>query len=299
MAYFIPLRYRRIQKILICLLVGTFLLPCLSRLSRPIKNPALEITCLSVGHGQAIVLSTPDDENILFDAGSITHQDIARKTIAPYLQHRSIFDLDAIYISRGDLDHLNAIPDLAAAFPIGHVYGNSALLENMKNPSLEKQFKERLEQVDCQLEPIQNLEYNEVTIQSLWPIELIGSDKGVSENDRSEVLLITYADRKILLCGDIEHYGQGKFLAHYPSLRIDVMVLPHHGSTTNLDTRFIEQLSPRIVIASCSSKNTPNAWQPSGNFQMQPFYTAIDGAVTIKIKADGTLSTIGFLNSNE
>ena len=298
-AYFIPRRYRRTQTTLICLLVGTFLLPCLSHLSKPIKSPALQLTCLSIGHGQAIVLSTPTDKDILFDAGSITNQDIARKTILPFLQHHSIFDLDAIYISHGDLDHLNAIPDVAAAVPIGHIYGNTALLDNAEHPSLEKQFKERLEKFGYQVEQIQDRKYDDVIVQSLWPTESVVSDSGISENDRSEVLLITYAGRKILLCGDIEYYGQDKFLEHYPSLRIDVMVLPHHGSTTNLDTRFIEQLSPAIVIASCSGKNAPNAWHTPSNARIKAFYTAVNGAVTIKIKADGALSTDGFLNSNK
>jgi len=297
MAYLIPHRYRRTQKILIYLLVGTFLLPCLPRISKPIKSPALQLSCLCVGHGEAIVLSTPDGENILFDAGSITNQDIARKTILPFLQHHSIFDLDAVYISHGDMDHLNAIPDIAAAVPIGHIYGNTALLDNTEHPSLEKQLKERLEQLSHRLEPIQNRKYNNVRVQSLWPLDSVASDEGVSENDRSEVFLIKYANRNILLCGDIEQYAQNKFLEHYPDLKIDVMVLPHHGSTTNLDTRFIEQLSPTIVIASCSSRNSPNAYHPSSDCQIQAFYTATNGAVTVKIKADGTISATGYLNS--
>ena len=299
MAYFIPFRYRRTRKILLYLLVVTFLLPCLSRLSKPIKTPALQLCCLSVGHGQSIVLSTLDSKNILFDAGSITNQDIAKKTILPFLQHHSIFSLDAVYISHGDLDHLNAIPDVAAAVPVGAVYGNAALLDNMERPSLEKQFKERLEQLDYRIDPIQNREYDDVAIKTLWPLDSVASDEGVSENDRSEVFLIEYAKRNILLCGDIERYAQNKFLEYYPDLKIDVMILPHHGSTTNLDARFIEQLSPAIVIASCSGRNAPNAWCPLNHSQIRAFYTAIDGAVTVKIKADGALSAVGFLNPNE
>ncbi|MBL7214241.1 MAG: DNA internalization-related competence protein ComEC/Rec2 [Phycisphaerae bacterium] len=296
-AFLIPFRYRRTRKIFLLLLVTCFLFPWLSRISSLKNNNTLEMTCLCVGHGQAIVLSTPDGENILFDAGSITHQDIARKTVLPFLQHRRIFTLDTIAISHGDLDHLNAIPDIAAMVKTHHIYGNCALLENTQQPSLEKNFREQLEELGHELNPIQNQSYDDVYIRSLWPLKEFSNN--LSENNRSQVFLIEYANRKILLCGDIEDDAQTKFLAHYPSLKIDVMVLPHHGSTTNLDTRFVEQLSPAIVIASCSRKNLSNAYKPHEGSDAQCFYTPIDGAVTVKIKADGTLRATGFLNSNK
>jgi hypothetical protein len=39
-----------------------------------------------------------------------------------------------------------------------------------------------------------------------------------------------------------------------------------------------------------------NTYQPAAGSGMQIFHTAKDGAVSIKIKADGTLSAAGYLS---
>lgn len=288
----------RLRKTCMLLLILCFLQPTLGRILHFGARP-LEMTCLSVGHGQAIVVMTPNRKHLVFDAGSITHQNLARKTICPYLQHRSIFDLDAVCLSHGDLDHINAVPGLAASIPVERVCANHRLIENARQPSLEKRFSEVLSQRSLSLEPMVDFAGQDCTIQSLWPNPEMTGNQGLSENDASQVFLIEYAGRTILLCGDIEVTAQGKLLETYPDLEVDVMVLPHHGSTTNLDRRFIEQLSPSVVIASCSRRNAARAYHPPDNSDTQAFYTAIDGAVTVKIKADGTLGADGFLTSNK
>jgi competence protein ComEC len=111
-------------------------------------------------------------------------------------------------------------------------------------------------------------------------------------------MLLEYASRKILLCGDIEAHAQNLFCQAYPALNVDVLLLPHHGSTTNLDPQFIERLSPEIIIASCARRNLSNAYRPPADSDAQCFYTPTDGAVTVKIKADGAISAAGFLNSD-
>ena len=288
-------RWRR--RVLVCLIAG-FLGPGLFRIAGGFRQDRLTMTCLSVGHGQAIVVSAPGRRHWLFDAGSITHQHLAQKTIEPFLQHHRIFKLDGVWISHGDLDHLNGVPHVAASVPIGHLYANAALIENSGRPSLEKQFGEALAELSLNMEPITPMADGEVTVRSLWPDVEAAADLTMAENDRSEVLLIEYAGRKILLCGDIEASAQQKMRMLYPSLSADVIILPHHGSTTQLETGFVEGFSPSVVIASCGRRNAERAWQPKGHSPIQAFYTALDGAVTVIIKADGTLGPAGLLKSN-
>jgi competence protein ComEC len=294
----LPHRYRLARKAVLGLIVICFLFPGISR-HIDIKNRnTLEMTCLSVGHGQCIVLSGPDNEHILFDAGSITNKNIAHKTIFPYLQHQSIFSLDTMYLSHGDLDHINAVSDLAAYVNVKNIYANHVLLKTAKVPSVEKELCDELVLAGHELTNIRNYTGSKgLTIQSLWPNADILNDPAVSENDKSEVLLIRYADRQILLCGDIEHTAQQQLMELYPDLKVDVLVLPHHGSMNNLASCFVEHFSPSVVIASGSQRNAANTYRPGDNSGIQTFHTAKDGAVTIKIKADGTLRADGYLNS--
>jgi competence protein ComEC len=294
----IPLKHHAVRKIIFSLAVVCFLFPGISRYVDIRNRNTLEMTCLSVGHGQCIVLSGPGNEHLLFDAGSITNKNIAHKTIFPFLQHQSIFSLEAVYLSHGDLDHINAVGDLAAYVKVKSIYANRIFLETAQTPSVEKELYDGLVRAGYELTGIQDRTGAEaLVIESLWPNEDTVKDPAVSENDKSEVLLIHYADRRILLCGDIERQAQQQLVELHPDLKVDVMVLPHHGSTNNLDGRFIDHFRPAVVIASGSQRNAANTYQPPAGSGIQTFHTAKDGAVTIKIKADSTLSAAGFLKS--
>jgi competence protein ComEC len=288
--------YWRLKKGVVFLILLCFLYPGISSHLKIKDRDDLEITCLSVGHGQAIVLSAPGNEHFLFDAGSITNRNIADKTILPFLQHQSIFSLDTVCLSHGDMDHINAVGDIAAAVKIKNIYANQVLLNSAQKPSIEKEVCQTLTQMGRTIEPFGIYRGQKgLTIKSIWPNEIILSEPSISENDKSEVLLIEYAGRKILLCGDIERTAQKRLIEHNPDLTVDVLILPHHGSTNNLDAGFITALKPDIVIASCSKRSAKNAYHPPEGSSIRAFYTAIDGAVTVKINAGGILSIVSFL----
>ena len=294
----LPYRYQNIRHGVFGLIIACFLFPAISR-HIDIKNRnTLEMTCLSVGHGQCIVLSGPTNEHILFDAGSITNKNIAHKTIFPYLQDQNIFSLDAIYLSHGDLDHINAVGDLVSYIKVQKICVNRVLWQTTQTPSIEKELYDGLALAGYELTSISNhTEPKGFTIQSIWPNDEVVRDAVVSENDKSEVLLIEYANRKILLCGDIERHSQQRLMQLYSDLDVDVLVLPHHGSTTHLYRDFVQHFNPLVVIASGSQRNVANSFHPLADSGIRAFHTAKDGAVTVKIKADGTLSADGYLKT--
>jgi competence protein ComEC len=257
----------------------------------------LTLTCLAVGHGQAIILSSPDSRSYLFDGGSITNKDPGMRTIVPYLKYRGIQKLEAAFISHGDLDHYNALPEVAKAGFIKSIYANAGLLDRAKSGQTPAKLAETLSQCDIPLKS--TLEPfplgSQVVVKTIWPI--VGEDlANISENDRSEVLLIAYAGKTILLSGDIETYAQKRIMELYPKLKADVLILPHHGSVTNLSESFTQTVAGETLIASCAHRRIPNAYQPKPGQQV--FYTGRDGAVEVKIKTDGTICAVGFINSD-
>lgn len=295
--YLLPYRYVCLQKILFVLIALCFLFPAVSRCIDNHNRDTLEMTWLSVGHGQAVVLSGPDNQNVLFDAGSITNQNIAYKIILPFLQFQNIYTLDSVYLSHGDMDHINSVVGLAGGVKVNTIYSNQILLQTVTKPSYEKEIFTQLARMGKYPRPVPGLQENAgLTITSIWPDDTI-DEKTISENDTSEVILIEYANRKILLSGDIERYAQNQIIEQYPDLKVDVISLPHHGSVNNLNPRFVEHFKPSVVIASCSQRTVENAYCPPAESSTQAYYTAVDGAVTLKIRADGTFSAAGYINS--
>ncbi len=254
------------------------------------RHEGLELTCFAVGHGQAVLLRTPDKKAYLFDAGSMTNKDIGGRVVVPYLKHAGIAAIDAAFISHADLDHYNGLPEIAAARPIHAVYTNQ--FDNSEAaPSMLCNF---LAKNDIPIRPIAQFKEpaGDVAIRHLWPTADIDA-KTLEDNNRCDVFLIEYAGCKILLCGDIEMDAQRQIRQRYPDLKADVMLLPHHGSTNTLQPDFVNSICTQAAVISCSKANVKSIYQTTP--PVIAYNTAQHGAVTIKIKADGTLGADGFV----
>jgi competence protein ComEC len=68
------------------------------------KQNQLQITVLSVGHGQCCILTPPNSGSIIIDAGSMTRADAGEKIINPYLNYSAIRKIDSVFISHDDID---------------------------------------------------------------------------------------------------------------------------------------------------------------------------------------------------
>jgi len=267
------------------------------------------VNCLAVGHGQAIQAELPGGANVLFDAGSVTTNDCGTRIVVPFLDFKGLSKIDAILISHDDVDHINGIPEIARVRKICNVYTNSAFLNKVNDSETAKTLQQYLTRHSLDIQPADKTIpiAGSAKIELLWPDEQVWPIEGLSDNDTSLVTLIEFAGRKILLCSDIEKFAQTKLLETYPDLKADIVVAPHHGSAKTLAEGFLEKLEPSILIFSCSRRDYQRyAARPGGAPQtqnnafgdlsnnIQCFYTARDGAVTIRIEKDGTIKR--FLN---
>ena len=62
-------------------------------------------------------------------------------------------------------------------------------------------------------------------------------------NDRSLITLFQADEQKVLLMGDAESAAEQSLLAHYPSLRCDVLKVGHHGGATSSSLSFLQTIS--------------------------------------------------------
>ncbi|MEJ7595257.1 MAG: ComEC/Rec2 family competence protein, partial [Planctomycetaceae bacterium] len=76
------------------------------------KHDGLTCSVLSVGHGNAVVVQTPDNRVLLFDAGAMHRGERTADTVCRFLWTRGYRMIDAIVSSHPDLDHYNAVAGL-------------------------------------------------------------------------------------------------------------------------------------------------------------------------------------------
>jgi competence protein ComEC len=256
---------------------------------------SLYLTCLDVGHGQAILAQLPGKGNILFDAGSLHISNIGNRTVVPFLNYSGISKIDCIIVSHNDVDHINGIPEIIENCRVSGVYANEAFFEEKQketakflNDWMNKLNKKRLKKhKDFNLN-------SGAKIKFLWPDKLADANERLSENDKSTVLLIEFAGSTMLLCSDIEKTAQARLVKFFPALNPDVVVVPHHGSVRTTNAGFIENLQPKILIYSCDRKQYERLQPLDSKNKTRSFYTAKDGATTICINKNGSISTSAF-----
>ncbi len=257
----------------------------------------LIVTCLDVGHGQAIVVQPPGSGALLLDAGSRVKADVGTRIVNPFLDYSGLSRLDAVVLSHTDVDHINGLPEVVGHCPAAGVYADA----NQTRPGASLAadlLRLSLEQQGCALLPLTSLPAPagcQAEIRVLWP-PLNGQElQTPSTNALSAVLLLRFVGRRILLCSDIEQDTQDLLCRLYPDLRVDALVVPHHGSTKTLAPGFISWLGPKILISSCGRSQYQQHQVIEPQEGQAAFYTARDGAVTLRVDPAGGMHAVGFL----
>ncbi|MGD2094743.1 MAG: DNA internalization-related competence protein ComEC/Rec2 [Phycisphaerales bacterium] len=256
----------------------------------------LVVTCLDVGHGQAIFVKLPGGDNILFDAGSLYTSNVGERVIIPFLNWSGISKIDAVIISHSDTDHINGIPKVVENCEIGGVYANDDFFDKTDRWGTEKFLNACLAGKGLSIKGLdENLKFSSVAdIKFLWPDEQASKNEDLSDNDKSLVSLIEFAGTKILLCSDIEEFAQRQLLRLYSELKSDIVVVPHHGSLNTLDTDFLKNLDGDILVCSCGRRQYERQWIIREQNDAKIFYTPKDGAVTFRISKNGMIKTTTF-----
>ncbi len=207
----------------------------------PLRAPSgLEVTFLSVGHGDAVVVSSAG-EHALIDGGGVPKgADVGATVVLPYLRHRRIDALALAVLSHPHPDHalglistLRHVPARALWLSMGASQGplTDEVIRAANGAAVE-----RVEQGH----PARRL--GEAWLEVLGPPK----DRALLENvnDNSVVLRVRHGQVQFLLTGDIEAAGE-EALEPGP---VTVMKAPHHGSRTSSTPRLVESARPKHVV---------------------------------------------------
>lgn len=106
--------------------------------------------------------------------------------------------------------------------------------------------------------------------------------------------------RRIILNGDIQQRAISELLVSGADLRADVCDLPHHGSRVKASPRWIEAVSPQVVLQSCGpTRWFHDNWRPLLRARgIRRLVTARDGMVELIVRDDGSMRFRTFLNED-
>jgi len=293
-AFFFRLRHPAIKKA-ICVTAALALVTMIAipKWQRTHDNN-LTVTVLDVGHGQAILAQLPGGANILFDAGSQNRSDVGTRVVTPFLRYRSIGKIDAVVIGHGDIDHINGLLETLDNCKTKAIYSDDLFFNGQQNHQTVKFLRDELTRKGVVIKPAENKIPlpGPATVKLLWPNREIYEDDKISANDKSVVMMIEYAGKRVLICSDIEKFAQNEILRLYPDLKADVLILPHHGSAKTIEPAFINKIGAAVNIAS----NSESSYEKHQVIRYPAGLkcTALDGMITVRIGKNGNVTTTTF-----
>jgi competence protein ComEC len=248
----------------------------------------LQLAVLSVGHGQAAFIKTPDNKNFIIDAGSMSKSNIGDTIVNPFLNYIAAGKIDSVFISHDDIDHYNGLPEILDKHNCKKVYTTPQFIQSAATSTTDAKLSEfiRSKNIPLGVAP-EKISLGKITITRLWPKETLAGSVS-SDNESALVLLFEYAGRKILFCSDITKDVQNQFVNLYPALDVDIMVTPHHGSGRTLEPLFLNAFKPEFLITSCVEARLGSISREIIDFG-QSYYTCRDGALTATINSKGKI----------
>ncbi len=275
----------RLTYTLLVLLIFTL---CGCSLSAPTK--LLEINFINVGEGDSALLVTPNRNAILIDTGS----PLAIHKIRQALKDADLNKLSYLIVTHPDLDHIGG------AFGLFREFNIQELLDNGQSVTPQSTSNDVYRWYDYIRKNIDNytqarsgdsILLDSVKLSILWPPP---GELDSNWNKNSLVLLVEYANRRILLMGDALRESELALLSNKTlPPNIDVLKAGHHGSKFSGELNFISHISPKITIISVDAENIRGypSIESLNNYAKygEVYRTDLSGNIQISINEKGEL----------
>lgn len=271
----------------------------------------VSMTFLDVGQGDCIWIESAGGEHFLVDGGSTSDSKVGAYTIVPYLKYMGVSELDAVFLTHLDSDHISGVLELLGGG------SDKTDIRNMEigisrvcisGAAIEDEAYDKLTALcDMRGIPVYRLQAGDTIAACGLRFEVLhpqGDYDAGSRNAYSLVMRLETSDHvTALLTGDVESDGEyaaaQRLRTTVASTGIDIYKASHHGSKYSNTNELISLLKPGLAIISCGEGNRYG--HPHAETVEKLTETGSDiritkdtGAIMIKIK-NGTYEVENFL----
>ena len=212
----------------------------------------LHVAFLDVGQGDAILITTPQGQQILVDGGpSPIALTSALGKQMPFWD-RSI---DLLLMTHADADHITGLAEVLGRYKVHGWLDNGH--EDDSATYLECQV--RLEEAAVARYTVcagDRLDLGRgVVLEVLHPPPDLMAGSEADSNSASIVLRLVWQQASFLLTGDLEADGEQLLLRSSQPLTADVLKVGHHGSGGSSTTEFLSAVDPSYAVISVGADN--------------------------------------------
>ena len=288
---------------------------------QPTLVGTLEMTVIDIGQGDCIFLQFPDGQTMVMDAGSEFGSTNTYDQLAAHLDLRGIDNLDYVFITHSDYDHIRYMQDILEEYEVKNIYMprvaddmSKTWTKTVAAIEAETWTNEEGEQTpssvfytvgDFKIEGENWVMSCHSYLEEDYP-NVKESSSAEIKNSVSPVCFLEYADRTLVLTGDSNERNE-EYLVERGVLNVDADVLKvgHHGSRTSTIQEFLDAVDCEYAIVSYGEDNeyghpTPELMSrlqnyadptPDGDYNGYKYIyeTAKDGNVSVYVDGNGAL----------
>jgi competence protein ComEC len=231
------------------LLIATILV-CVAFLNMP--DDKLHVSILDVGQGDAILIQTPNRQDILIDGGPSPQAiglELGRKL--PFWDRT----IDLVILTQPQADHVAGLIEVLQKYKVqqviepGIAYSSATYKQWLKSVS-DNEIKYETGHAGQEV----NLGSG-IKIEVLHPPSPLLQDTSDDIDNNGMVLRLSWNKVSFLFTADIGHEAEWYLIAQRAKLKSTVLKVAHHGSQTSTSPQFLAVVNPEVTAISVGASN--------------------------------------------
>jgi competence protein ComEC len=212
----------------------------------------LHVSFLDVGQGDAILIQTPDGQDILIDGGPDS-----QKINLELSQKLPFWDrtIDLAVCTQPQADHVTGLVDVLQRYRVKRVLQpgvsyNSSIYREWSNLVEEKHIERDTAQTGQEIDLC-----NGIKIEVLNPPESLFQGTSDDVDNNGVVLRLSWGRISFLFAADIREEVEFELIGQRASLRSTVLKIAHHGSDTSSSQSFLAAVDPEVAVICVGADN--------------------------------------------
>lgn len=208
----------------------------------------LKVYFFDVGQGDAILLRTPDGDDILIDGGA---NKVILDKLGQYLPIND-WDIELMVLTHGHADHIVGLIDVLNNYEVKKILHTGVETDSAVYHRWQKAIAEEGAEL-IKADSRKEIKLNDLILQILYPNQDISQKAIDNLNNASIAIRAVYGQSEILLTGDLEI--EEKLVDNEFDLTADILKLGHHGANNANDILFLQAVNPQYAVASVGEDN--------------------------------------------
>jgi len=212
----------------------------------------LHVSVLDVGQGDAILIQTPNSQNILIDGGPsplAINLELSKKL--PFWD-RSI---DLIVLTQPQADHITGLIETVQRYNVKQIIAPGVTSDSVTYNHWLKLVNDKEIEYKTAHAAQELALGNGIKIEVLHPPPTLLQGTSDDIDNNGLVLRLTWSDISFLFTGDINKEAELHLISHRANLKSTVLKVAHHGSKTSTSSQFLAVVDPKAAVISAGEDN--------------------------------------------